>query len=56
MDLEKQKDYNRNYYLKTREQRREKIKCDACGRQICKEYFKKHQFKGICLRNRQPTQ
>ena len=48
MDLEKLKVYNRNYYLKTRDTRREKIKCEFCQRQVCKEYYKKHLKKSIC--------
>ena len=50
MDLEKLKTYNKNYYLKTRDKRREKITCENCERQVCKEYSKKHLKKHICLK------
>lgn len=54
MDIkkEKQKVYNHQYYLKNRENRRNKIKCDLCNRQVCAEYLYKHKEKSICVRHR----
>lgn len=37
-----EKQYNKAYYLKTKEKRREKVKCD-CGAIICSEYLAKHK-------------
>jgi len=49
---EKNKRYQHEYYLKTREKRREKTKCDLCERTVCNEYLYKHKKKLICERNR----
>ena len=43
-----QKEYNRNYYLKKRDERRKKVICDKCGRTVCSEYLEKHKEKRIC--------
>ena len=45
------KEYQRQYYLKTREKRRNKIKCDSCERMVCSEYLHKHKLKLICQRH-----
>jgi len=50
---DKVKQYQHEYYLKTREKRREKIKCDLCERTVCFEYLDKHKKKMICERNRE---
>mgnify|MGYP005993461641 FL=1 len=48
----KDKEYNHKYYLKTREKRRSKVKCDVCGRYVCSEYMYKHKQKRICLKHK----
>ncbi len=52
MDLEKIKQYNKDYYEKNKMKRREKTNCELCGRCVCMEYLKKHQTKSICERKK----
>ena len=47
----KTKQYQHDYYLKTRENRRMKVQCDICARSVCSEYMFKHKQKNICARN-----
>lgn len=47
---QKTKDYQHEYYVKTRDKRREKVQCDNCSRQVCSEYLEKHKTKLICER------
>lgn len=49
----KTKDYQRAYYLKTREKRRNKIKCENCDRLVCSEYLHKHKTKLICKKHKE---
>ncbi len=49
---DKVKQYQHEYYMKTRMKRREKVKCDLCKRTVCNEYLEKHKRKMICERNR----
>ena len=46
------KQYQREYYLKTREKRRNKVKCDECNRVVCSEYLMKHKKKLICMKQK----
>jgi len=50
--MEKTKSYNREYYMRNKTKRRERIECELCGRKMCREYLIKHQTKGICFRQR----
>ncbi len=45
---ERNKEYQREYYLKTRDRRRSKVECALCGRLVCSEYAEKHTKKAIC--------
>ena len=45
---EKIKQYQREYYLKTREKRKQKRICEICGRQVSAEYLQKHKKRSIC--------
>lgn len=49
---DKEKQYNKQYYSKTREKRRNKEKCTFCGRMVCSEYLLKHTYRDICLNAR----
>ena len=42
------KEYQRQYYLKHKEERRQKVTCPECKREVCKEYLIKHKSKPIC--------
>jgi len=42
------KEYQHKYYLKHRDERRQKVSCPECKREVCKEYLMKHQSKPIC--------
>ena len=46
------KQYQRQYFLKTREKRRNKVKCEKCERVVCSEYLLKHQNKLICSKQK----
>lgn len=39
---DKQKAYNKEYYQRTKHNRRQKIECN-CGKTVCAEYYVKHK-------------
>jgi hypothetical protein len=49
MEKDKQREYNKEYYEKTREKRRAKIECE-CGASVCREYLGKHRMTKIHIK------
>ena len=49
---DKLREYNKNYYQQHKIERRHKIRCNLCGRQVASDYLKKHIIRGICKKNK----